>query len=76
MTKDVDAPADVRDSGWHVVVEGDASLDIEIKFAKENYAAVTAGYNGHSAVNAVPAVCAAPNGIRTTDELRLVPYFG
>jgi 2,4-diaminopentanoate dehydrogenase len=76
VTKDLDAPWEVRDSGWHVIVEGDAPLDIEIHFPKENYAAVTAGYNGHTAVNAVHAVCSAPSGIRTTDELCLVPYFG
>ncbi len=76
VTKDVDKDWNIRDSGWHVVVEGDAPLDIEIHFPKENYAAVTAGYNGHTAVNAVHATCSAPSGIRTTDELRLVPYFG
>jgi hypothetical protein len=76
VTKDVDPPWDVRDSGWHVVVEGDAPLDIEIQFAKEDYGNVTRGYNGHAAVNAIPAVCDAAPGIRVSDELRLVPYLG
>jgi 4-hydroxy-tetrahydrodipicolinate reductase len=31
--------------------------------------AVSPGYTAHRAVNAVPVVCAAPPGIRTTVEL-------
>jgi 4-hydroxy-tetrahydrodipicolinate reductase len=59
-----------------VVVQGDAPLDIDIRFAKENYGAISPGYNAHIAVNAVPAVCDAPPGVRTTDELRIIPVFG
>jgi len=76
VTKDLDPAWDVRDTGWHVVVEGDAPLDVEAHFARENYGSISPGYNAHIAVNAVPAVCDAPPGIRTTDELRLVACFG
>ncbi len=76
VTKDLDPAWELRDTGWHVVVEGDAPLDVEIKFAKDNYGPVSPGYNAHIAVNAIPAVCDAPPGIRTADELRLAPFFG
>lgn len=76
VTKDIEPAWLMRDSGWHVMVEGDAPIEVEIKFARENYGSITPGYNGHTAVNAIPAVCGAAPGIRTTDELRLVPYFG
>jgi 4-hydroxy-tetrahydrodipicolinate reductase len=35
----------------------------------ERMGAVSPGYTAHRAVNAVPVVCAAPPGIRTTVEL-------
>jgi len=75
VTRDLDPAWDIRDAAWHVVVEGDAPLDVEIHFAKENYGPILAGDNAHIAVNAVPAVCDAAMGIRTTDALRIVPIF-
>jgi 4-hydroxy-tetrahydrodipicolinate reductase len=77
VSRDLDPAWDVRDSGWHVVVEGDAPLDIEIRFAKQDYARISPGYTAHIAVNAVPAVCEAKPGIRTTVDLpRILPTFG
>lgn len=35
----------------------------------DRYAAVSPGYTAHRAVNAVPYVCAAPPGIRSTVTL-------
>ena len=54
--------------------EGDVPLDVSIRFpiAMEHYAAMTPGLTAHRAVNAVPSVCAASPGIRTTAELAQV----
>jgi hypothetical protein len=70
-TTDVDAAWDLRPTGWHVVVEGDTPLDVSIRFPvpPERWAAVSPGLTAHRAVNAVPWVCAAPAGIRTTVDL-------
>lgn len=70
--RNIDQPSwDLRESGWRIRVEGDTPLDVSITFpvAPEDYAAFTPGLTGHRAVNAVPAVCAAPPGIRTTADL-------
>ncbi|MCX5356271.1 dihydrodipicolinate reductase [Streptomyces mirabilis] len=77
VTRDLEPAWEVRDTGWHVVVEGDAPLDIDIRVATENYTAVSPGYTAHIAVNAVPVVCEAPPGIRTTFDLpRMVADLG
>jgi 4-hydroxy-tetrahydrodipicolinate reductase len=62
---------DLRDTGWRVTVEGDAPLDVELRFpfGLERMAETTPGYTAHRAVNAVPVVCAAEAGIRTTVDL-------
>jgi 4-hydroxy-tetrahydrodipicolinate reductase len=58
-------------SGWHVVLQGDCPLDISISFPVpiEHYADMTPGLTAHRPVNAVPYVCDAPAGIRTTVDL-------
>jgi 4-hydroxy-tetrahydrodipicolinate reductase len=58
-------------SGWHLVLQGDCPLDISISFPVplENYADMTPGLTAHRPVNAVPYVCEAPAGIRTTVDL-------
>lgn len=70
-TPDLDPAWDVRDTGWRVSVVGDAPLDVDIRFPVplEDLGAVTPGYTANRAVNAIPAVCRAPAGIRTTAEL-------
>jgi hypothetical protein len=70
-TTDLDPAWDVRDTGWQVTVEGDAPLDIAIRFPVplDTIASVTPGYTANRAVNAVPIVCAAPPGIRSTVDL-------
>ncbi len=68
----------LRESGWRVVVEGDTPLAVEITYpvAPEDYAAFTPGLTAHRAVNAVPMVCAAEPGIRTTvDMAQVIPRF-
>ncbi len=70
-TTDLDASWDLRPDGWHVEVDGDTPLDIDIRFPVplERWAVVSPGYTAHRAVNAVPFVCAAPPGIRSTVDL-------
>jgi hypothetical protein len=71
------APAwDVRDTGWRVTVDGDAPMDVDIRFpvSLAEMAAVTPGYTANRAVNAVPFVCAAEPGIRSSVDLpQIVP---
>jgi 4-hydroxy-tetrahydrodipicolinate reductase len=75
-TTELDPPWDLRATGWRVVVDGDAPLDIAITFPipPDRYAATTPAYTANRAVNAVPSVCSAPPGIRTTLDLpHIVP---
>jgi 4-hydroxy-tetrahydrodipicolinate reductase len=62
---------DLRPTGWRVAVEGDAPLDVALPFpvSLDEMADVSPGYTANRAVNAVPVVCAAPPGIRTTVDL-------
>lgn len=65
-------------SGWNVKVEGDTPLEMRLTFPvkMEDYAAFTPGLTAHRPVNAVPAVCDAAPGIRTTMDLpHIVPTF-
>ncbi|WP_436790882.1 NAD(P)H-dependent amine dehydrogenase family protein [Yinghuangia sp. YIM S10712] len=70
-TTDLEPAWDARPTGWHVVVDGDAPLDIDMRFAVpiERMAAAAPGYTANRAVNAVPHVCASAPGIRTTLDL-------
>lgn len=70
-TTDLDPAWDVRTTGWHISVDGDAPLDIDIRFPipLERMGAVAPAYTANRAVNTVPAVCAAAPGIRTTLDL-------
>jgi hypothetical protein len=70
-TTDLEPAWDLRETGWHVLVDGDTPLDVDIRFpvSPDRYAAVSPGYTAHRAVNAVPFVCEAPPGIRTTVDL-------
>lgn len=79
LTRDLGPSWDLRDTGWRVQVHGDAPLDIDIRFpvAPEDWAATSPGLTAHRPVNAVPYVCSAEPGIRTTGELpTVVPRFG
>jgi 4-hydroxy-tetrahydrodipicolinate reductase len=68
---DLDKDWDLLDSGWLVEVRGDTPLDVRISYpvAKEDFAGFTPGLTAHPVVNAVPAVCEAAPGIRTTMDL-------
>jgi 2,4-diaminopentanoate dehydrogenase len=79
LTTDVEPAWDLRQTGWHVLVEGDTPLDVEIHFPvpEEDWAATSPGLTAHRPVNAVPFVCAAAPGIRTTVDLpQVIPTFG
>jgi len=78
-TAEIEPAWDLRETGWRVVVEGDAPLDVSIRFpvAPELWAATSPGLTAHRAVNAVPVVCDAPSGIQTTVDLpQVVAAFG
>ena len=70
-TTELEPAWDLRGTGWRVNVEGDAPLDVELRFpfALELMAETSPGYTAHRAVNAVPYVCDAPPGIRTSLDL-------
>lgn len=79
VTADVEHDWDLRESGWRITTEGDAPVKVDIYFpvAPEDYAAFTPGLTAHRPINAIPAVCAAPAGIRTTVDLpQIIPLFG
>lgn len=70
-TAELDPAWDVRPSGWHVTLDGDAPLDVDIRLAvpPERMASASPGFTANRAVNAVPVVCAAEPGIRSTLDL-------
>jgi hypothetical protein len=77
VTRDVEPSLDLRETGWRVLVEGDTPLKVDITFPVplEKWAAFTPSLTAHPPVNAVPYVCAAPPGIRSGGDLRVIPLF-
>jgi hypothetical protein len=78
LTPDVDPAWDLRATGWHVLVEGDTPLDVDIHFPvpPEKWAATSPGLTAHRPVNAIPYVCEAEPGIRTSVELpQIIPVL-
>ncbi|WP_153409290.1 NAD(P)H-dependent amine dehydrogenase family protein [Nocardia macrotermitis] len=69
--KDIDPTWDLHDTGWHISVEGDAPLEVTLHFPipLDRMAEISPAYTANRAVNAIPAVCAAEPGIRTTLDL-------
>jgi 4-hydroxy-tetrahydrodipicolinate reductase len=68
-TPDLDADWSLGPTGWHVSVEGDAPLEVDLVMPADRLAEITPGYTAHRAVNLVPSVCAAATGIRTSVDL-------
>jgi 2,4-diaminopentanoate dehydrogenase len=79
VTTDLEPAWDLRETGWRVQVFGDTPIDVEIRFPvePERYPQVSPGFTAHPAVNAIPVVCSAAPGIRTTFDLpKVIPTFG
>ncbi len=70
-TRDLDPAWEVGPTGWRLSVVGDAPLEVEMRLdvPLESMGEWTPGYTANRAVNAVPFVCRAPPGIRTTVDL-------
>lgn len=70
-TDDIAEDWGLRESGWKILTEGDAPLEVNISFpvSPEDYPLFTPGLTGHRAVNAIPVVCEAAPGIRTTADM-------
>lgn len=70
-TLDIEEDWQLQDCGWRVQVDSDTPLDIKISMpeTEQPFAERMAGYTAHRAVNAVPFVCAADPGIRSSLEL-------
>ena len=71
LTTEVDPAWDLRETGWHLLVEGDMPLDVQIRFPVplDQWGQTSPGLTAHLPVNAVPYVCEAEPGIRTTADL-------
>ncbi len=70
-TTDLEPAWDLRATGWRVRVDGDAPLDVDIRFdvPLERMGETSPGFTANRAVNAVAVVCQAEPGIRTTADL-------
>jgi 4-hydroxy-tetrahydrodipicolinate reductase len=70
-TADLDPAWKVHDTGWHISVEGDAPLEVNLRFpvSLDRMGDVSPGYTANRAVNAVPFVCAAAPGLRSSTDL-------
>jgi 4-hydroxy-tetrahydrodipicolinate reductase len=78
LTTDIEPEWDLRPTGWQLRVDGDAPLEVDIRFPVplERWAAVSPGLTANRAVNAVPYVCEAEPGIRTILDLpQIIPTF-
>ncbi len=79
LTPDVEPAWDLRETGWHLLLEGDTPLDIDVRFPvpPDQWAATSPGLTAHRPVNAIPYVCRAESGIRTIVDLpQIIPSFG
>ena len=76
LTTEVDPAWDLRETGWHLLVEGDMPLDVQIRFPVplDQWGQTSPGLTAHRPVNAVPYVCESKPGIRTTADLpQIIP---
>jgi 4-hydroxy-tetrahydrodipicolinate reductase len=70
-TTDVDQDWDLRRSGWRLAIEGETPIDVNVTFpvAPDKVSPAMAGITAYRVINAVPYICAAEPGIRTTIDL-------
>ena len=74
VTREVDPPWELRDTGWRVRVHGDAPFDLDMAFPVPpgDIASYVPAYNANGPVNAIPYVCAAAPGIVSTEDLGFI----
>jgi 2,4-diaminopentanoate dehydrogenase len=78
-TTNVDKDWDLRRSGWRLLIEGETPIDVSITFpvAGDQVSPAMAAITAYRVINAVPHVCAAAPGIRTTADLpNIYPNMG
>lgn len=78
-TTDLEPTWELGSTGWRVVVDGDTPLDVALRIDVpiERMGEMSPNFTANRAVNAVPAVCAAAPGIRTSVDLpHIVPMLG
>lgn len=73
-TRDIDQDWDLRGNGWHVLVEGEAPISTYITFPveKERMSTAMGSLTAYRVLNAVPYVCAATAGIKTSADLPFI----
>jgi 4-hydroxy-tetrahydrodipicolinate reductase len=75
----IDRDWELRKSGWRALIEGETPIDVSITFPlpAQQVSSAMAALTAYRVINAVPFVCAAPPGIRTTADLpNIVPRMG
>ena len=75
-TTDVDKDWDLRRSGWRILIEGETPIDVNVTFpiSPDRVSPAMAAITAYRVINAVPYICAAEPGIRTTADLpNIVP---
>jgi 2,4-diaminopentanoate dehydrogenase len=74
VAMDVEPDWGLQPTGWRIRIHGDAPFDVSMPFPVplDDLASFVPAYNANGPVNAIPAVCAAPPGILTTEDL---PHF-
>jgi hypothetical protein len=78
-TTNVDADWDLRPSGWRLLIEGETPIDVNVTFpvTGAQISPAMAALTAYRVINAVPYVCAAAPGIRTTNDLpNIAPKMG
>lgn len=74
-TTAIDRDWDLRSSGWRLRIDGETPIVADIAYPEmspEAYSAAMAGLTAYRVINAVPGICAAEPGIRTSIELPLI----
>ena len=74
-TTAIDQDWRLRSSGWRIEIEGDTPLIVDIGYPEmtaEEYSHAMAGLTAYRVINAVPVICAAAPGIRTSIEMPLI----
>lgn len=73
-TTEVDRDWDLRPSGWRLLLEGETPIDVNVTFpvTGDKLSPAMAALTAYRVINAVPYICAAEPGIRTTLDLPML----